>query len=798
MFKKSKGCLFLSVDKQTISQFLQDVPEIWQKKQQERDSNEYHITITIPNENFECEPEDIKFDIIGIKKTQDLVFAIVHYPSGDKFRKNLNLPNKNFHITLGFASQDNHSIDKSINCLEKHEIINTTFYKNQTLPQKQYEIMEIMYRFFPENQEVLKSYINSQIKIKKYTEATTMCHELINSNVEDGIFALLNINEFLKITSRELIAELCNKIIGQMPDSHREYILTTFNKYLEKSHLCVINGKYEKVKKPRNFSQVCDNLYGSAIITSEHIEFLNSQGITTIINLMEKHEKPLDDKLLSHFKKHYHNFEIKDRYITSHEHMTEILNQIYDSISNREKVVVHCLGGKGRTNMILACYLMREKNKHYGEIIAEFNNSREVAFSNEQEDVMKNFNCKRSLRTIKFNGKRTPKMIIMVGLPGSGKSTLSQHLCEYVNNIIRASQDDQGKQELLSTIYDNASNQNLILIDRCNMTMTERKEFTSFLKLNQKAWAIVFEIPLEECIYRAQKREDHPTLKPQSAERIITEMSKKYDNITEKEDFEEIIRIKLSDDLNFILQSWNLPEIKIEYDMELMKFPRTHHLFNLGSASRDDLILSKAEQDEFLNRDIVIEEKIDGANFGISIEPDTYKIMYQNRSHYVSSAYATQFKKLDMWENENREDLFKILIPGRYILFGEWLFAKHSIHYDKLPGYFVAFDIFDKNAGKFLSRNKLEEILSQTNIPLINKVAQGKYKKMEEIVALVKTKSKYYEGIIEGVYVRICEGEYTVKRAKIVRSDFLCGNQEITGKFKHWASMDLVENEKVI
>jgi atypical dual specificity phosphatase len=115
-----------------------------------------------------------------------------------------------------------------------------------------------------------------------------------------------------------------------------------------------------------------------------------------------------------------------------------------------------------------------------------------------------------------------------------------------------------------------------------------------------------------------------------------------------------------------------------------------------------------------------------------------------------------------------------------------------------LPGYFVAFDIFDKNAGKFLSRNKLEEILSQTNIPLINKVAQGKYKKMEEIVALVKTKSKYYEGIIEGVYVRICEGEYTVKRAKIVRSDFLCGNQEITGKFKHWASMDLVENEKVI
>ena len=33
------------------------------------------------------------------------------------------------------------------------------------------------------------------------------------------------------------------------------------------------------------------------------------------------------------------------------------------------------------------------------------------------------------------------------------------------------------------------------------------------------------------------------------------------------------------------------------------------------------------------------------------------------------------------------------------MLFGEWLFAKHSKHYTSLPAYFIAFDIYDKVRG---------------------------------------------------------------------------------------------------
>ena len=35
-------------------------------------------------------------------------------------------------------------------------------------------------------------------------------------------------------------------------------------------------------------------------------------------------------------------------------------------------------------------------------------------------------------------------------------------------------------------------------------------------------------------------------------------------------------------------------------------------------------------------------------------------------------------------------------LGGWSIPYGEWLYAKHSVHYRKLPHYFFEFDIYDK------------------------------------------------------------------------------------------------------
>ncbi len=71
----------------------------------------------------------------------------------------------------------------------------------------------------------------------------------------------------------------------------------------------------------------------------------------------------------------------------------------------------------------------------------------------------------------------------------------------------------------------------------------------------------------------------------------------------------------------------------------------------------------------------------------------SYEICFQNRSHYVTTETATQWKMLDNWKRQHQESLYSILTPN-LILFGEWCYSKHSIHYTRLPDYFLAFDVY--------------------------------------------------------------------------------------------------------
>ena len=161
--------------------------------------------------------------------------------------------------------------------------------------------------------------------------------------------------------------------------------------------------------------------------------------------------------------------------------------------------------------------------------------------------------------------------------------------------------------------------------------------------------------------------------------------------------------------------------------MDFHKFKRTKHIFDAGGSgvSRDDLVMTNKESENYLkNSMFVIEEKVDGANIGLSID-ENLMIKAQNRSHFVNSTSHKQFSTLDAWIENHSEDLFKILNPpGKYILFGEWLFAKHSIHYSHLPDLFLAFDIFNKEKKEYLSVVERNSILDKTSISVINQICQ--------------------------------------------------------------------------
>lgn len=60
------------------------------------------------------------------------------------------------------------------------------------------------------------------------------------------------------------------------------------------------------------------------------------------------------------------------------------------------------------------------------------------------------------------------------------------------------------------------------------------------------------------------------------------------------------------------------------------------------------------------------------------------------------------------------------LLDNRYLMYGEWLFAKHTIFYDRLTHYFQEFDILDRETNEFLSTKRRREMLLDSPIASVS------------------------------------------------------------------------------
>lgn len=46
-------------------------------------------------------------------------------------------------------------------------------------------------------------------------------------------------------------------------------------------------------------------------------------------------------------------------------------------------------------------------------------------------------------------------------------------------------------------------------------------------------------------------------------------------------------------------------------------------------------------------------------------------------------------------EKRYKDRLYEVL-GRRYVMYGEWMYAKHTIYYDLLPHYYMEFDVLDR------------------------------------------------------------------------------------------------------
>lgn len=221
--------------------------------------------------------------------------------------------------------------------------------------------------------------------------------------------------------------------------------------------------------------------------------------------------------------------------------------------------------------------------------------------------------------------------------------------------------------------------------------------------------------------------------------------------------------------------------------MSFVKFPHTPHLAWLGAETpRHDKVLSDDERDAFLAGELVVEEKVDGANVGLSVGPDG-RIRAQNRGAYLGRGAHPQFEPLWPWIAE-REPLLVDALGERLMLFGEWCFAVHSVRYDELPDWFLAFDVYDREEGRFWSTRRRNELLTTLGVRAVPEVTRGRFTLEALMERLGDESSRVGRGSAEGFYLRREDDAWLLARAKLVRAEFVQAIEE------HWSKRALEKN----
>jgi ATP-dependent RNA circularization protein (DNA/RNA ligase family) len=204
---------------------------------------------------------------------------------------------------------------------------------------------------------------------------------------------------------------------------------------------------------------------------------------------------------------------------------------------------------------------------------------------------------------------------------------------------------------------------------------------------------------------------------------------------------------------------------------DFFRYPHTPHLAWPGEGKpRDDKVLPPAEAKLMLSADVVAEEKVDGANLGLSLSP-AGGLRAQNRSHYLVEPFSGQFSRLSSWLAVHNDALRAALTPN-LMLFGEWCAAKHSLSYDQLPDWFLLFDVFDRHQQAFWSsarRNALAQVVGLSSVP---QVVYGRVSLAELEKLLATEPSRYRHGPLEGLVVRSESTDWCQSRAKLVRAEF--------------------------
>lgn len=235
------------------------------------------------------------------------------------------------------------------------------------------------------------------------------------------------------------------------------------------------------------------------------------------------------------------------------------------------------------------------------------------------------------------------------------------------------------------------------------------------------------------------------------------------------------------------------------HSLSILKYPRTPHVegsrLQPGDDASDQVALKT-----LAGCHVVIEEKLDGANTGVSFS-GAAELLLQSRGHYLTGGgRERQFNLLKQWAVAHEARLLETL-EDRYVMYGEWTYSKHSVFYDCLPHHFHEFDIYDRRDDCFLSTPRRHALLAGVPVLPVPVLYAGPMPTRPALLwQLVRTslaKSRHWrdgfaqtvarEGLpaelcwqqtdtsdrAEGLYIKVEDEGRVLARYKLVRPDFV-------------------------
>lgn len=214
--------------------------------------------------------------------------------------------------------------------------------------------------------------------------------------------------------------------------------------------------------------------------------------------------------------------------------------------------------------------------------------------------------------------------------------------------------------------------------------------------------------------------------------------------------------------------------------MSSQKYPRTYHLPWSEGKSNDDKVAKDVSS--LLNRPIVISEKLDGGNCSLELDGCFARTHSHSPKHPAFDVLKALHAKV------------KDLIPLNVQVFGELLYAKHTLSYIFLPGYFLVFGIRNLEDSYWLSWSSVKEFATNLDIPTVPALWEGiakSEKELQTITTDIAHEPSCYGAVREGVVVRIqdafADDEFNKSVMKWVRKDHVDGEE-------HWMHKEIVKN----